>query len=359
VRSNAPTYSIALKTQLTIEIRHDKIEPNLANNDTMLAATVSSQIATVTTDRLLTVFAEFLDIDVGAGDAASDTLKTYRRQLQQFIHWCDRASINPAEVTKDDIKKYRRWMIDKQKFKPATIALKLAVVRRFYQAAVEKGLIAINPAAGVKPPREKHDPAERITYLEKPEVEQLLRAIPDDGTLKAARDRALLAIMALEGPRTVELHRANISDLVRQGSNLGVRVEGKRQIRVVPLTPDLAKILTDYLHLREESGEVLKPAKPLFIAVGNRAGGQRISRRGIRLIVDRYLNQAALKYIPGRTISAHSLRHTAGTLALHAGAELRQVQDLLGHADPRTTCIYAHVADRWANNPALKLGIEI
>jgi integrase/recombinase XerD len=97
----------------------------------------------------------------------------------------------------------------------------------------------------------------------------------------------------------------------------------------------------------------------LFIAVGNRAGGKRISRRGIRLIVDYYLKQTALKQTPGRTISAHSLRHTAGTLALRSGAELRQVQDLLGHADPRTTCIYAHVGDRWENNPALKLGIKV
>jgi integrase/recombinase XerD len=331
----------------------------------MLAGRTPSQITSqpssevVTTTNLLEVFAEFLDIDVSAGDAASDTLNTYRRQVQQFVEWCDRKKINPAEVTKDDIKHYRRWMVEKKKFKPATIALKLSVVKRFYQAAVEKGLIAINPAVGVKPPREKRDPAERITYLEKAEVEKFLEAIPQDGTLKTARDKALLAIMALEGPRTVELHRANISDLVRQGGNLGIRVEGKRNIRIVPLTPDIANILMNYLEAREENGEALKPSSPLFIAVGNRAGGERISRRGIRLIVDNYLKQTALKQTPGRTISAHSLRHTAGTLALRSGAELRQVQDLLGHADPRTTCIYAHVADRWENNPALKLGIKV
>jgi integrase/recombinase XerD len=313
----------------------------------------------VTTANLLEVFAEFLNIDVGAGDAASDTLNTYRRQVQQFVDWCDRKKIHPAEVTKDDIKHYRRWMVEKKKFKPATIALKLSVVKRFYQAAVEQGLITINPAVGVKPPKEKRDPAERISYLEKAEVEQFLEAIPQDGTLKAARDKALLAIMTLEGPRTVELHRANISDLVRQGGNMGIRVEGKRNIRVVPLTPDIANLLMIYLETRKESGETLKPSSPLFIAVGNRAGGQRISRRGIRLIVDYYLHQTELKQTPGRTISAHSLRHTAGTLALRSGAELRQVQDLLGHADPRTTCIYAHIADRWMNNPALKLGIKL
>jgi integrase/recombinase XerD len=325
----------------------------------MLAATRPSAIASISTETLLEVFAEFLDIDVSAGDAATDTLNTYRRQLQQYLNWCNSHNIHPAEASKDDIKYYRRWMVDKKKFKPATIALKLAVVRRFYQAAVDKGLLGINPAAGVKPPKEKRDRADQITYLEKAEVEQLFKAIPDDGSLKAARDKALIAIMALEGTRTVELHRTNIADLVRQGNNLGIRVEGKRNIRVVPLTPDIVRILMYYLHLREEMGEVLKPSQPLFVAVGNRAGGQRISRRGIRLVIDNYLQQSALKHTPGRTISAHSLRHTAGTLALRAGADLRQVQDLLGHADPRTTCIYAHVADRWVNNPALKLGIEM
>jgi site-specific recombinase XerD len=322
----------------------------------VLAPTPTSDI--VTTDRLLAVFADFLEIDVSAGDAASDTLHTYRRQLVQYVQWCEGQAIEPATATKDDIKRYRRWAIETRGFKPATIALKLSVVRRFYQAAVERGLIPLNPAAGVKPPREKRDPAERITYLESVEVETLLAAVKRDGSLKAARDLALLAIMTLEGPRTVEMHRANFGDVIRQGQNTGVRVEGKRNIRVVPLTPQIATLLMDYIELRERHEE-MKSSEPLFVAVGNRAGGHRLSRRGIRSIVDHYLTQTGLKHCAGRTISAHSLRHTAGTLALRSGADLRQVQDLLGHADPRTTCIYAHVGDRWDNNPALRLGIAL
>jgi site-specific recombinase XerD len=325
----------------------------------MLAASNAPQISAITTNNLLVVFAEFLDIDVSAGDASADTLKTYTRQLYQFLQWCDRRQLNPVLIVKDDVKKYRHWMVKQQQYKPATIALKLAVVRRFYQAAVEKGLISLNPAAGVKPPREKFDPAEKITYLEAEEVEMLLGVIPNDGSLKSARDRVMLGIMALEGTRTVELHRADIASIVRQGKNLGVRVEGKRSIRVVPLTPDLANLLVEYLHQRETRGEVLQPTRPLFISTGNNSRGNRISRRGIRTIVDTYLQLANLKHTPGRTISAHSLRHTAGTLALHSGADLRQVQDLLGHSDPRTTSIYTHVGDRWENNPALKLKIEI
>ena len=325
----------------------------------MLATTNSSQLSQITTNNLLVVFAEFLDIDVSAGDAATDTLKTYTRQLQQFLGWCDRRQLNPVSIVKDDIKKYRHWMIKKKGYKPATIALKLAVVRRFYQAAVEKNMLSFNPAAGVKPPKERRDPAEKITFLEQSEVETLLSSIPNNGSLKSARDRAMLAIMALEGPRTVELHRADIANLVRQGNNLGIRVEGKRNIRVVPLTAQIAELLVSYLHQREMSGELLKPTRPLFIATGNNSQGKRISRRGIRSVIDQYLKLVSLKHTPGRIVSAHSLRHTAGTLALRSGAELRQVQDLLGHSDPRTTCIYAHVADRWENNPALKLNIDI
>lgn len=323
----------------------------------MLANTQTPQLINI--DALLEAFADFLHIDVAAGDAAPDTLITYRRQILQFVQWCERSRVSPGEATKEDIKRYRRFLVEEKRFKPATIALKLSVVRRFYEAAVERGLIAVNPAVSVKPPRSKQDASERITYLEKAEVEKLLGAISDNGTLKALRDKALLAIMTLEGPRTVEIHRANISDLVQQGSNMGIRVEGKRNIRIVPLTPDIAIAVMAYLEARIASGEALKSSSPLFVAVGNRAKGKRISRRGIRLIVDGYLKETLLKHAPGRTISVHSLRHTAGTLALRAGAELRQVQDLLGHKDPRTTSIYAHIADRWANNPALKLGITI
>ncbi len=77
--------------------------------------------------------------------------------------------------------------------------------------------------------------------------------------------------------------------------------------------------------------------------------------RSIRAIIDAYLKATNLKHTPGRTLSAHSLRHTAGTLALRTGSDLRQVQDLLGHADPRTTSIYAHVGERWEHNPGASI----
>jgi integrase/recombinase XerD len=75
--------------------------------------------------------------------------------------------------------------------------------------------------------------------------------------------------------------------------------------------------------------------------------------------VDQYLEASGLKHANGRTLSAHSLRHTAGTLGLRAGADLRQIQDLLGHKDPKTTALYAHVSERHAHNPALGINVEV
>jgi site-specific recombinase XerD len=157
----------------------------------------------------------------------------------------------------------------------------------------------------------------------------------------------------------VEMYRLNVGDVMRQGQKVGLKVSSKRHTRVVPLTPQLAQVLEQYLEQRRGDGFDCMLDSPLAINLSHGGKGERLSRRGIRQVVDKYLEAVNLKYMDGRTLSAHSLRHTAGTLALRGGASLRQVQDLLGHADPRTTAIYAHVGDRWENNPALKLGIEM
>lgn len=311
-----------------------------------------------TTEALRGCFVDFLNIEVASGDAAPDTVNTYLRRISQYINWCEAKGISPALATTSDVKAYRHYLIKDKGQKSATISLTLTVIRRFYAAALSKGLVKENPAVGIKPPREKVDAAERLTYLEEGELKQLLASLPHDESLKSLRDLALLGIMALQGPRTVEIHRANFCNLVRSGSNWGLKVEGKGSLRTIPLRPDLAGVLWQYLEAREAKGEILTKESPLFVAVGNRFGGQRLSRRGIRWIVDEYLAGAGLKHANGRTLSAHSLRHTAGTLGLRGGASLRQVQDLLGHSDPKTTAIYAHVNERHANNPALGIDVE-
>jgi integrase/recombinase XerD len=316
-------------------------------------------IVEIDCDELISVFTNFLQFDVANGNASGDTIVTYWHQVKQYLEWCRNGSIDPLAATRDTIKVYRWWLLEQRGYKSKTIAIKLTAVSRLYDAAMEYGLMGNNPAWGIKPPTESIDPAAKITYLERGEAATLLQSISTEIPLKTLRDKLLLGVMTLEGTRTVEMHRLNVGDVVRQGQRVGVKVSSKRHMRVVPLTPQLAQILEKYLVMRRGDGFDSMVDSPLLINLSNSGRGDRLSRRGIRQVVDKYLQATNLKYMEGRTLSTHSLRHTAGTLALRSGASLRQVQDLLGHADPRTTAIYAHVGDRWDNNPALKLGIDI
>ncbi len=317
-------------------------------------------------DELLAAFTNFLQFDVGSGGASAETIRTYWCEVRYYLLWCETNQLQPLTVTRDQIKIYRHHLVSK-KYKPTTISLKLVAISRMYDAAMEYRLLTINPVWGVKPPKQRSDPAERITYLTAEEATAFLQApLANPTSLKTLRDQLLLGIMTLEGARTMEVHSANIGNIVRGAMGVGITVTSKQQQRIVPLIPELVELLDCYLLARRKAGYSIAAITPLFINLYNRPKhlteeeqDYRLSRRGIRKIVDSYLKALNLKYGEGRTLSAHSLRHTAGTLAIQSGASLRQVQDLLGHADPRTTAIYTHVGDRWLNNPALNLGIKL
>lgn len=306
-------------------------------------------------------FDSYLEIEVANGNAASDTIKTYQRRINQYLSWCSARGLSPARIDNQDILVYRRYLIEKRKLKSKTIALTLVVVRAFYHACQKQGLVKENPVIGVNPPRAKVDAVELITFLTTEQLQHLLSVMKNDNSLKSLRDRTLISLMALEGLRTVELTRANIGNIRgKKGTRCSLVVEGKGKIRTVPLRWDLAELMWRYLEARSVTGEKLTKESSLFISLSNRFSGRRLSRRGIRYIVDGYLVDAELKEIDlSLSRSCHSLRHTAGTLGLSGGASLRQVQELLGHSDPKTTAIYAHVLERHENNPALGIDVEI
>jgi site-specific recombinase XerD len=298
-------------------------------------------------------FADFLRIDVANGDAAPDTIRGYRTQVESWVSWCKSQSINPGQATTEDVKAYRQDLVS-AKYKPASIAHRLVILRRFYQAAVNAGLRADNPAAGVRPPREKRA-AEDFGYLSEVELTLLLRSVPDAYKEKNLRDRAMLALLGLQGLRTIEIERANVDDLQQRGEATALLVHGKGRDRLVYLRLDVLDALNEYLSLRikvEADGLGL----PLFASVGNFASGRRISRRGIRKVVDFYLLKAGLKK---SGLSNHALRHTAATLGYKHSHDLRAVQDMLGHADPKTTARYARVVDMAKANPALAVPVKL
>ena len=309
-------------------------------------------------------FEKYLGLIVADGSASQDTRKTYRNRLHQFLSWCQEKEVYPALVTKSQIQEYRKHLIDESK-SCATISLSLVVLKHFYQACLAQKLVKENPTLGVKAPREKREIGSSLNFLSLDELQKLMNSIKprenrqDTAQLQFNRDKILLGCMALQGCRSIEMYRANLGDISHSYGQYYFKLDGKNSIRTIILRSELAEEVAKYRQARWSQGEELSASSPLFISLSNLSYGQRLSRRGIGFIVDKYLHKCGLKYLDGqRNHSAHSLRHTAGTLSLQSGSSLREVQDFLGHSDPKTTAVYTHVLSSQENNPASRIEID-
>jgi len=303
-------------------------------------------------------FSQILNAEIGNGDASEDTVKTYTQQFRLFANWCDRCGIGLETATPEDIKDYRRYLVDK-KLKKTTIALKLTVVRRIYAIAVRRGLIPTNPAADIKPPTQGCDPLESENYLELEEAQKLVESLPVENTVKGLRDRLLVCLMVVQGCRQIGLYRLNVGDMMRRKGKIGLKIRAKGSLRKLPLTKEVAEILNKYLKARKAAGEELRKDTPMFTSLAKNSHGNRLSRRSMQRIVNSYLETTELKHDLDRTVTTHGLRHTVGYLLTLAEKPLRVVQEFLGHSDPRTTAIYAHIVNLWENNPATSLGLVL
>jgi len=306
-------------------------------------------------------FALILSEEIANSNASADTVKTYRQQFKLFVSWCDRNRLKVSRLTQDRITEYRTYLVERG-FKVKTIALKLTVIRRIFDIAVDRGIMKFNPANRVKPPIEREDPAVHNNYLELEEAEKLLQTLPKDDSLKSLRDRLLVSLMVLQGCRQIELHRLNVGDIIKRGDRVGIKVRAKRSVRVIPLREDIAELLNLYINARKASGEILKPGNAMFISFSPNAvslSENRLRRGSMQRIVNNYLEAAALRYCESRTVTSHGLRHTFAFLLHKEGKPLRVIQEVLGHADPKTTAIYAHVASLWAENPANALSLSL
>lgn len=301
---------------------------------------------------------EILSETVANGAASKDTVKTYRNQIQHFLKWCMRVGCQPLAATPRQIRQYRSYLVGKE-LKVATIALKLRVVKRLYDAAVEQGLMEKNPASSVKAPLRRKQIDSSQNYLSIDEAKKLISYLPTDDSLSGLRDRLLVALMLICGARQIELYRLTYSDIVVREGLKGLKLVGKRNERIVILNPDVAELLDRYLEARRAAGHQLKKESPIFVSLAKNYYGQPLSRRAIYRIGNDYLKLAKLKQKQDRDLTPYAYRHTAAHVLTLLGKPLRVIQDFLGHADPRTTAIYAHVASLWHNNPALSMGLVV
>jgi integrase/recombinase XerC len=223
-----------------------------------------------------------------------------------------------------------------QNYSAATMARKIATLRSFYKWADRRGLSTGNPMTVIRTPRQ----AKRLPKAIPIEQIEKLLAAPGDTELLGRRDRAMLETLYSTGIRVSELVGLAFEDLDLAGEALRVRGKGKKE-RIVPLGSHAINAVSRYIEMlrndpkfgpmvRENGNRV-----PLFI---NKHGG-RLSSRSVRRKLDKYLKQVGLD----PSISPHTLRHSFATHLLDNGADLRSVQELLGHQSLSTTQIYTHL----------------
>ncbi|MDN5929500.1 MAG: tyrosine-type recombinase/integrase [Pseudonocardia sp.] len=256
-----------------------------------------------------------------------NTQAAYRQDIATFFRWADEFEIDVLSAVQVHLDGYRRFLesgdhatryAGRRSYQPSTVARKLTTVSSFYRYAVRHGAAAVNPMADVDRPEVANE--SMTPGLSREEADRLL------DVAVTPRLRALVLLLLGTGMRVSEAMKADTGDLTTERGRrilLISRKGGKRQRLVVPEAADLA--LRDYLRGR---------AGPLFL---DTPGTARMTRQQADYYLSRLSKEAG---IPLRRLSPHVLRHTAATLALDAGAPLRDVQVQLGHSSPDTTARY-------------------
>lgn len=306
------------------------------------------------TDRkiFLERFAQFLRLTTAKGRPSDDTMNAYVSHIKQFGQWCNKHKLDPFKVTPHQMEIYRGYLYDVCNFQPRTVSAKLTAVRRFYEAAVRQEMLEKNPAEDIYAGSKDEDNF-GTQFISAGHLEFLFRLIPKEETEENLRAKLIIALMAIEGLRTVEVHRASEEDIDFDNGIMVVHGKGKRG-RIYP-REDTMELIKRYIAVRIAIKDK-NNMTPLFTSISNNHCGGRISRCGIRDIVDYWFKKADIKE---NGLSCHLLRHTCGALLYQETKDLRVVQETLRHVDPKTTAKYAHIQDRMANRYTRAIPVKI
>lgn len=285
-------------------------------------------------EKLISVFVESLATEKGFSE---NTLRGYRNDLKQFLNYlvedCRLAANDPATIERVDGITIRGYLgkLHKQN-KKTTIARKLSALRSFFHFLVKQGVTHKNPAESILTPKqEKTIPA----YLSVDEMFRLLDSIQTSRWLDL-RNRAIFETLYSCGIRVSELVGLNIADVDYRQSLVRVLGKGRKE-RIVPIGKNALVALSNYRQVLNAEGGLSDDVNgPLFL---NKNMG-RLSARSVARILDKLVTACGLL----TPVSPHTLRHTFATHMLDAGADLRVVQELLGHKSLSTTQKYTHVS---------------
>lgn len=260
-----------------------------------------------------------------------NTLEAYSRDLIRFMEHLEGEGVTDMkEVTAFHIQAYMAKLA-KRGLSQKTMARNLACLRSFFKYMMREKLITSDPASLIRSPRLGRTLPK---VMGRGEVEALLRVIPGKGPC-ALRDRAMVELLYGTGVRVSELVDLDMDKVDMLVGTLLVRGKGDKE-RVVPMGEYAIEALQLYIRFGRPALAKGKPTRALFL---NRRG-KRISRQAVWKILRAYASKAGLK----ESVSPHMLRHSFATHMLEGGADLRAIQELLGHSDISTTQIYTHVA---------------
>ena len=285
-------------------------------------------------DNLIADFQIYLEVQ---RNVSEHTLKAYMADVEEFNNFLQESDITKKDdaimnVEPETIRSYLSHLY-REKVKKVTVNRKVSSLRSFYKYLLRAGKVKNNPAEMVQTPKiEKYMP----TFLS---VDETFKLLGDQGdhSVSGLRDSAMLELFYSSGLRLSELAGLNVTDLDFRQALVKLRGKGKKE-RIVPVGMQALQAIDEYL---KETTEVRKKCdddlfkNPLFL----NARGKRITARSIARIVDAMTVKSGI----GRKISPHALRHTFATHLLNAGADLRSIQELLGHESLSTTQKYTAV----------------
>lgn len=281
----------------------------------------------------LNAFFNYLLIEKSASNL---TISGYKKDLQQFLDFAAakyHLAREDIEIEQLDHKTVREYLafLQSRGLSRATLARKLAALRSFTKYLCREAILKYNPISAVSTPKQDH----RLPKFLYPMEIQLLMETPDIHTPLGSRDRAILETLYAAGLRVGELVGMNIKDIDFEEELLRVMGKGSKE-RIVPLGRQAKEALLHYFNYRSR---MLKQCQKSSEAVFLNKYAERLSSRSVRNIVDKYMEQSSLN----QKISPHTMRHSFATHLLNAGADLRSVQELLGHVKLSTTQIYTHL----------------
>ena len=289
-------------------------------------------------DHYLGAFPRYLR---GQRGLSENTERVYLSDLRSFRQYLANENLGLADMDRQTLRGFLAWLATegkgcRQGYARVSVARKLTVVRAFYRFLVQEGLFRSTPVPSGQSFKVKVTKS-LPEFLGQREVSRLMDA-PDEGTILGARDKAILETLYACGIRLAEIHRLDIGDINFSRKEILVKGKGSKE-RLVLFGRPTEEALRCYI---DGARRLLQdqPNQALFF---NRYG-ERLSRRSYEKLVRRYSAVAGTRF----DVHPHTLRHTFATHMLEGGADLRVIQELLGHSSPTTTQVYTHVTKQEA-----------